>query len=156
MAWYTDWYIYDFEEHKDKKEVMRALSVLPELMKKDTNKDRPSVNDMWEMLDGLREVYDAYKPDYVLARSIAVILKTLCDLGRTKKTYDKALSDNISEYLELSSYVLNSNSKTLAEIKKYCASRTRRKKFLDGAKKYILKLSGLFRNIFIKNNPRKN
>ena len=75
MSFYTDWYEYDYETDHNKEKVIKEWEKLPELMQKDTNIDRPYDSDIGVMLYGLREVYDEYKPNYVVARSIAVILK---------------------------------------------------------------------------------
>ena len=119
MSFYTDWYEYDYEMDHNKEKVIKELGKLPELMQKDTNIDRPYDSDIGVMLYGLREVYDEYKPNYVVARSIAVILKKLYDLAKTREQYARALNANFSNYLELALSVLGNTSKTLFDIKKY-------------------------------------
>lgn len=138
MAFYTDWYDYDYQWDHDIDKVKAKLYELPNLMEQDANVlDRPYDSDIGIMLDGLREFYDAHKPNYEIARLIANILKKLCEMGKTNKNYDEALRKNISEYLELSTSIFSEDSIHLAQIKEYCESRgqkaitAKQKNFLD-------------------------
>lgn len=128
---YTDWYEHDYENNRD---FMAELSKLPQLMENDTHDTRPNSSDIFTMLDGLKDIYYQHKPQ--TANLVKTILKDLCRMGRTRPQYDKALKDNLVEYLGLSLSVFKDDKKTLAEITKYCQAHSPEKSLTIEAMKY--------------------
>ena len=122
----TNWY----ENYKQGLNWGDEFFQLPELMEKVEINGRPNSSDISILLTGLRELYNKnneYTKGLITNRTnscIKTILKKLCELGRLRPQYDKALKENLVQYLGLSLSVLKHDKEALSEIAKYCESHS--------------------------------
>jgi len=132
---YTDWYEHDYQKDHDAVNVMKELRKLPKLIENDTHDKRPNNSDIGVMLDGLRKVYDNHHSTYYgIGIAVENILKKLCVVARVNSQYDKALHENIPEYLKLSSLVCGEDSETFAKIKEYCEAKNNKSITVDNSR----------------------